>query len=236
MITRLTKHKIAHLISITKILWACMAIAIGMTVSAKNKRSRNWAMIEKEIPTLGKGTMQVDFHIRQAIIDDAEALARLRWDFSSPAQQAAQPFEAFREPFAAYLAEAFAHGWVVWVAEAGKRIIGNIYIQVVAKLPRPGRFGHRWGYVTNVYVIPDMRDAHIGAALMARVQQWAREEDLEFLLLWPSERAVPFYQRAGFEHEQNALIWELPARGARVPHQDDHAIHNAQSPSNDTQP
>ncbi|MBA3825397.1 MAG: GNAT family N-acetyltransferase [Ktedonobacterales bacterium] len=169
-----------------------------------------------------------DYHIRQATIDDATALAQLRWDFSSPAQQAAQPFDAFREPFRDYLVEAFARGWVIWVAEAGERLIGNIYIQIVAKLPRPGRFDHRWGYVTNVYVVPERRDARIGAALMARVQEWARAEDLEYLLLWPSERAASFYQRTGFVPDQRALIWELPARGQKLQDHEAHAIHDAQ--------
>jgi GNAT superfamily N-acetyltransferase len=173
--------------------------------------------------------MQADYQIRQATLSDADELAQLRWTFSSPTQQTAQPLDEFRGPFTAYLAGALADGWVIWVAEAAGHIVGNMYVQPVDKLPRPGRFGHRWGYVTNVYVVPEMRNSGLGAALMAQVQNWAREADLEFLLLWPSERAVPFYQRTGFTLDQDALIWELPARGSRQPHLDEPTTHDTQT-------
>jgi GNAT superfamily N-acetyltransferase len=175
-----------------------------------------------------QGTMQADYQIRQATLSDANELAQLRWAFSSPTQQTAQPLDEFRGPFTEYIAEALAEGWVIWVAESAGHIVGNMYVQLVDKLPRPGRFGHRWGYVTNVYVIPEMRNTGLGAELMEHVQAWAREADLEFLLLWPSERAVPFYQRTGFALEQDALIWELPARGNRQSHRDEPAVHDAQ--------
>ena len=168
----------------------------------------------------------IDYRIRQGTLADADRLARLRWDFSSVAQQAAQPFDAFQEPFAAYLAEAVASGLIIWVVESADRLLGNIYVQLVRKLPRPDRFGRHWGYVTNVYIIPEMRDSGIGAALMARVQQWASDEHLEFLILWPSERSIPFYQRTGFVLDQDALVWEHPAKREHA-QRDKDAIHDA---------
>ena len=37
----------------------------------------------------------------------------------------------------------------------------------------------------------------------------AREEGLDTLLLWPSERAVPFYERAGFAPATGAMEMAL---------------------------
>jgi GNAT superfamily N-acetyltransferase len=172
----------------------------------------------------------IDYSIRRATEDDAEELARLRWEFSLPTQQAAQPFADFREPFRAFLMDGFATGqWVAWVAESNGQIIGNVYLQLVPKIPRAGRFGYHWGYVSNVYMIPERRGAGIGAALMAEVQAWALREQLEFLVLWPSERSVPFYERAGFALDQDALIWETPARmGSDLKHPEQ-ADHDAKS-------
>lgn len=141
------------------------------------------------------------YPIRRATIADATALAQLRWDFS-PEEIAASgaTFAAFREDFTRFLKDALAGGaWTIWVAEdPGGAIIGNIYIQRVAKVPRPGGFGHAWGYVTNVYLAPEHRNHGIGARLLAAVVTWARAERLEHLALWPSEEGIAFYRRAGF--------------------------------------
>jgi GNAT superfamily N-acetyltransferase len=141
------------------------------------------------------------YPIRRATIADAPALARLRWDFS-PEEIAASgsTFEPFRDAFIRFLDDALASGaWTIWVAEdAGGAIVANMYIQRVAKVPRPGRFGHAWGYVTNVYVAPEHRNHGLGARLLAAVVAWARAQRLEHLALWPSAEAVTFYHRAGF--------------------------------------
>ena len=49
------------------------------------------------------------------------------------------------------------------------------------------------GYVTNVYTRPAYRGRGIGTRLMSHVLQWAREHDLESLIVWPSETSVRFY-------------------------------------------
>ena len=47
-------------------------------------------------------------------------------------------------------------------------------------------------------VLPAYRGQGIGSRLLAQVKAWAREQDLEFLILWPAEESIPFYERAGF--------------------------------------
>lgn len=156
---------------------------------------------------------------RQATAADADELARLRWEFS-PDEVAAsgQSFEEFRAEFRAFWASAVASGnWAVWVAEHGGRLVANIWLQVIHKVPRPGRFsGHnRYGYVTNVYTEPGLRGRGIGSELLKRVIGWARDQELEFLVVWPSEESVPFYERAGFGASPDAL--ELHFDGSDAP-------------------
>ena len=79
--------------------------------------------------------------IRQATVGDAAELARLRWDFS-PDEVAAggQPFDAFAAGFAAFLDEALAGGaWAIWVAADEGRLLGNLYLQTIAKSSPAGR-------------------------------------------------------------------------------------------------
>lgn len=152
-------------------------------------------------------------HLRQATAADLDELARLRWDFS-PDQVAAgrQSFEAFRAGFEIFWASALAGGnWTVWVAEREERLVANIWVQVIDKVPRPGRFGghNRYGYVTNVYTEPARRGQGIGSQLLQSVIEWARAQDLEFLVVWPGEESVAFYERAGFRPSPDALELQL---------------------------
>jgi hypothetical protein len=44
---------------------------------------------------------------------------------------------------------------------------------------------------------------------MTPVLHWAREHDLESLIVWPSETSVGFYQRAGFRDTSEMLEYEV---------------------------
>ena len=149
--------------------------------------------------------------IRQATLADAAELARLRWDFSPDEVVAGgQAFAGFAAGFAEFLRDALAgDGWVIWVAERDGRLVANIYVHLVPKVPRPGRFGAVYGYVTNVYAEPDARNQGIGSAVLDATITWARERRLEFLIVWPAEDSVRFYERAGFRRSPDALELHL---------------------------
>jgi GNAT superfamily N-acetyltransferase len=143
--------------------------------------------------------------IRVATAGDAPELSRLRWEFrieaGTPATRAAEAFEAEMRDF---VRDVLAKGsaWHAWVAEEDDgRLVGCVWLQLVEKVPHPGR--GRWerpvAYVTSMYVEPDRRDEGLGRALLDVAVTFARERGVDGVLLWPSERSVPFYRRAGFE-------------------------------------
>ena len=148
-----------------------------------------------------------DCQIRLATQQDAAELARLRWDFSD---QSNQQYAIFAEQFTVFLQRALMSGtWAIWVAEYEGKLIANIYVQLVEKVPRPGRPRAYYGFVTNVYSEPFARNQGIGSQLMRAVQDWARERYAEFLVVWPSEESVRFYQRAGFVRNVDILECDL---------------------------
>lgn len=155
--------------------------------------------------------MTASLSIRQAIPEDAPTLARLRWDDSTEdGPPATLPDAAFAAGFAEFVRAALASDqWVIWIAESDGRVVGHLYVQVVGMVLRPGRIARRWGYVAAVYVVPEARDKGIGARLLRRVIDWAEVEGLEFLLLWPTERSVPLYERAGFVRGSDVLELHL---------------------------
>ena len=80
---------------------------------------------------------------------------------------------------------------------------------VVVKMPKPNRLHDTFGYVTNVYTRPAYRNQGIGSELMRHVIEWAGGLDMENLLVWPSERSIPFYERAGFSADEEAMALNL---------------------------
>lgn len=145
--------------------------------------------------------------IRHAELRDGAQLARLRWDFSTDEVQASgQSFPKFLDGFTEFLNNALSSNrWHIWVAERDEKIIGNIYVRVIPKVPRPGRFLAKHGYVTNTYVMPAERNSSIGSELLNQVIAWARELKLESLIVWPSEASVEFYQRHGFTQSTDVM-------------------------------
>ena len=145
--------------------------------------------------------MTTDFHVRRAWAADAPALARLRWAFKQedhegdpsdpvpPVQQAEQ-----------WIRERLDRGrWLAWVAESGGEIRGHVFLHLVERVPEPFEDNTPIGYVTNFYVVPSQRNRGLGGHLLEALRRHARSQGLDVLIVWPSERSVPLYQRAGFQ-------------------------------------
>jgi GNAT superfamily N-acetyltransferase len=96
-----------------------------------------------------------------------------------------------------------------WVAVQGARIVAVMSIVFVRKIPRPGNFHGRWGYLANSYALPEVRNAGVGTQLLAAIKSWAISESLELLVVWPSELAYPFYKRAGFRRYPDPVVLKL---------------------------
>jgi GNAT superfamily N-acetyltransferase len=136
---------------------------------------------------------------RRAIAADIPRLAELRWLSSVEERAPSLSRDAFAAGFMSFASDALASGrWTIWVAEEKARVVATVYVERVDRVPRPWERALPWGYVTAVYTAADARDRGIGTALLAAVVDWARDARLHLLLLWPSERSVPFYLRAGF--------------------------------------
>lgn len=146
---------------------------------------------------------------RPARFEDGPELARLRWEFSNPQLQTAQPFEDFKPVFLDFWSQACTDGnWRIYVAERPDGLAGTVFMQIVIKVPRPARL-RRMGYITNMYLEPGWRGQGAGARLMELVMQEARDLGLHMLLLWPAKTAVGFYQRLGFRQESEAMELDL---------------------------
>lgn len=87
--------------------------------------------------------------------------------------------------------------------------MGNLWIQLVPKVPAPYVESELFGYVTNAYVEPSLRDGGLGRVLLEAATDWAMERPVEFLVTWPSDRSRPLYERAGFRPTEDSMTRRL---------------------------
>lgn len=129
--------------------------------------------------------------IRVAAPGDVAALAALRRRVR--ASDADPEFEA---RFASW-SEAEGDRRTTWVAEDGG-LLGCASLFEYRRMPAPDREDARWGYLGNMMVIEERRNAGIGRRLLDAVIAEAEVRRYTRIVLAPSARSIPFYRRAGF--------------------------------------
>ena len=148
---------------------------------------------------------------RLAEISDAPQLANLRWGLRSddaPMADAAAKAR-FVQDFIAWMDKASGQDLVHWFAEQDDALIGVISVRIIPMLPSREEMHGRFGYLTNTYVLPGQRNKGVGTALLAAVKDWAQGQKLELLVVWPSERAYPFYARGGYCRYPDPVVLKL---------------------------
>jgi GNAT superfamily N-acetyltransferase len=134
--------------------------------------------------------------IRRAGETDWPAVASLRREWIAE-QQGERTEPGFEQRFAAWYASESSRR-VFWLAEVGGRAVGMVNLAVFERMPRPGHPASRWGYLSNAFVLAGHRNQGIGKLLIGALLEHACRNGLVRVVLSPSERSVPFYQRAGF--------------------------------------
>ena len=142
--------------------------------------------------------------IRIADSADGPAIAALRqtWTAEDHGDVADEGFEA---RFLDWYGRESAHR-ICWLAELSGQPVGMMNLALFERMPRPGRDSGTWGYLANAFVLASHRDQGIGARLLTGLLAHADGQGYIRVVLRPSERAIPFYRRAGFNPDGGFLI------------------------------
>ena len=142
--------------------------------------------------------------IRIADSADGPAIAALRqtWTAEEHGDVADQGFEArFLDWY-----EREAARRICWLAELSGEPVGMMNLALFERMPRPSRDAGTWGYLANAFVLAPYRNRGSGARLLTALLAHADQQGYIRVVLRPSERAIPFYQRAGFTADGGFLI------------------------------
>lgn len=146
--------------------------------------------------------------IRAVTRDDVDALVVLRAGWAAE-RRGAKPDPGFAERFRQWFDEEVRQR-CFWLAEVDGRPVGMVNLVVFTRMPVPDGIAGGWGYLANLYVVPEHRADGIGRRLIDAVLAHADAEGLERVLLSPSEQSVPLYRRAGFGPADQILLRPRP--------------------------
>jgi len=138
--------------------------------------------------------------VRRATPNDASALAALRFAFRSSIGVAVEAEDAFVARCADWMRDRLAGDtrWRVWILEAASEPIGNIWLQLIEKLPNPVEEHETHGYVTNFFVRPEHRGGGGGSRLLKAVLAECEASSVDTIILWPTPQSRSLYERHGF--------------------------------------
>ena len=147
--------------------------------------------------------------IRVARSGDCSALAQLRYQFRAEAGLATERESRFVRRCASWMKKRLrskSRVWRCWVLDDGRQLVGHVCVQVFDKLPNPVRDEPELhGYLTNFYVIPEMRGRGFGKSLLDRALSWCRAQNTDAVILWATPESRPLYRRCGLTQPTDIL-------------------------------
>ena len=135
---------------------------------------------------------------------DVADLAQLRalWREASVTPEFLASFSAW------FLREQSSRWW--WLAaDETQRVVGMVNVKLFDRMPSPGAPPSRWGYLANLYVLPQHWRSGVGGALVQAAVHRAQQERLVRLVLFPSEQSMSLYRRFGFRPAHELLMRPL---------------------------
>lgn len=149
--------------------------------------------------------------IRLARSVDSRALAELRYRFRAENESVRETRSRFLRRCTSWMKKHFRSGsfpWRCWVLDDGDRLLGHVCVQLFEKVPNPIHDEpERHAYVTNFYVVPEMRRQGLGERLLNRALSWCRARGTDAIILWATSESKSLYCRCGFV--QSTDIFEL---------------------------
>jgi ribosomal protein S18 acetylase RimI-like enzyme len=138
--------------------------------------------------------------IRLARSGDFHALAELRYRFRTEMESATETRSRFLRRCASWMKKGFRSGsspWRCWVLDDGKQLLGHVCVQLFEKVPNPVNEPELHAYITNFYVVPEMRSQGFGKRLLDKALSWCRAQGTDAIILWATPGSKSLYRRCG---------------------------------------
>jgi GNAT superfamily N-acetyltransferase len=149
--------------------------------------------------------------IRLARSEDSRALADLRYRFRTESESATETKSRFLRRCTSWMTKRFRSGpspWCCWVLDDGKQLLGHVCVELFEKIPNPiDDEPELHAYLTNFYVVPEMRSQGFGEKLLNKAVEWCRARRADAIILWATHGSKSLYRRCGFVEPKD--VFEL---------------------------
>ena len=151
--------------------------------------------------------------VRRATAADSQTLARFRFQFRADRHAVVEGEREFLSRCESWMRSRLHSDsrWRVWILEDAAEPIGNLWVQMIEKIPNPGSEGELHAYVSNFFVLPEHRNTGGGRLLLETAIAECRSFHTDTMFLWPSDESRPLYERHGFAPPNRLLVKELLA-------------------------
>jgi GNAT superfamily N-acetyltransferase len=95
--------------------------------------------------------------------------------------------------------------WRCWVIDDGKQLLGRVCVQLFEKMPNPVNEPEAHAYLTNFYVVPEMRGRGLGMKLLNKGLSWCRAQGAGAVILWATTESKSLYRRCGLVEPSDIL-------------------------------
>ncbi len=99
--------------------------------------------------------------------------------------------------------------YTIFVLEQASIIISAMYVAIIDKVPKPKVLKSYIAYLTNVHTLSNYRNKGYGTELLSYIKSYLKEKDCELIFVWPSDNSVYWYQKNGFNTENDIMECEL---------------------------
>jgi len=107
--------------------------------------------------------------------------------------------------------------WRCWVLDDGKQLLGHVCVQLFEKLPNPVKNEPELhAYLTNFYVIPEIRSHGFGKRLLDKALSWCRAQRIDAIILWATPESRSLYRRCGLVESADILELRHAAHRPRL--------------------
>jgi GNAT superfamily N-acetyltransferase len=151
---------------------------------------------------------EAEITIRLAAARDAPLLAKFRYAFRSGTGRVGEDETEFIERCTLWMQERLRGEdgpWQCWMAEQEQTLVGNLWAQLIEKIPNPSPEREYHAYLTNFYVSEDARGRGVGSRLLSVALDWCQSRQVHAVILWPTQRSRPLYLRHGFSVREDLL-------------------------------
>jgi GNAT superfamily N-acetyltransferase len=98
-----------------------------------------------------------------------------------------------------------SNAWRCWVIDDGTQLLGHVCVQLFEKMPNPVNEPEAHAYLTNFYVVPEMRGRGLGRKLLNKALSWCRAQGVDAVILWATTESKALYRRCGLFESTDIL-------------------------------